>query len=311
MDLGIAIVSYNTRELTRECLASVYRGVDASRLSAQVWLIDNASSDGSAQMVAEAYPQARLIARRENLGFARATNMAIDSLSSLDTPPRHVLLLNPDTRVVGDAIGLMVSFLDGHPGVGVVGAQLLHDDGSFQHGAFRFPTLWMAFFDFWPIHHRLLDSRLNGRYPRQWYESGRPFQIDHPIGADMMMRWEAIQQVGSLDVGYFMYCEEIDWCLRARGAGWEAYCVPEAKIVHLVGQSTRQLRDEMFVALWRSRYRLFARHYGRAYQAMVRVIVRAGLKRQMRATRRAAQLGEIGEDEAHQRLVACRRVMEM
>lgn len=311
MDLGVVVVSYNTRELTRDCLASVYRAVDVSGLNAQVWVVDNASSDGSAGMVAEGYPQARLIASHNNLGFAGATNLATESMSSLDTPPRHVLLLNPDTQVERDSIGLMVSFLGRHPRAGLVGPQLVYGDGSFQHGAFRFPTLWMAFFDFWPIHHRLVDSRLNGRYPRRLYGSGDPFPIDHPLGAAMMVRWEAIQQVGLLDVGYFMYCEEIDWCMRAKAAGWEAYCVPEARIVHLAGQSTRQFQDEMFVALWRSRFRLFERHYSRTYRGLVRVIVQAGLRCQMGRVRRALGRGDIGEDAARRRLAACRCVMEM
>lgn len=311
MDLGVVVVSYNTRDLTRDCLASVYRAVEASGLSAQVWVVDNASSDGSAGMVAEGYPQARLIASQNNIGFAGATSLAIESMSSLDVPPRHVLLLNPDTQVERDSIGLMVSFLDRYPRAGLVGPQLLYGDGRFQHGAFRFPTLWMAFFDFWPIHHRLVDSRLNGRYPRRMYGAGDPFPIDHPLGAAMMVRWEAIQQVGLLDVGYFMYCEEIDWCMRAKAAGWEAYCVPAAKIVHLAGQSTRQFQDEMFVALWRSRFRLFERHYSRTYRGLVRVIVRAGLRGQMGRVRRALAHGGIGEDAARRRLAAYRCVMEM
>ena len=315
MDLGIAIVSYNTHQLTIDCLTSVYRALGASDLDAHVWVVDNASPDGSAEMIREHFPQATLVASQENLGFARATNLAIEKMSALDVPPRHVLLLNPDTIVQQndhqDALSLLVSFLDEHPQVGVAGAQLLYGDSAFQHGAFRFPTLWMAFFDFWPINYRLTGSRLNGRYPRQWYDSGRPFPIDHPLGAALMIRWQTMQQVGLLDAGFFMYCEEIDLCMRVKAAGWDIYCVPKARVTHLAGQSTQQFRDEMFVALWRSRFRLFEKHYSRLYGIVVRGIVRAGLMREMRRTKRALRRGGMGRDQAERRLAAYRRVMEM
>ena len=311
MDLGIVVVSYNTRQLTRDCLVSVYRALDVPGMAAHVWVVDNASPDDSAEMVRQSFPRATLTASQDNLGFAQGANLAIERIRSLPAPPRHLLLLNPDTIVHRDAFSHLVAFLDEHPRVGIVGARLSYGDGAFQHGAFRFPTLWMAIFDFWPINYRLLDSRLNGRYPRRWYESGDPFPIDHPLGAALMIRWETIEQVGLLDTGYFMYCEEIDWCMRAKAAGWEVFCVPRAKIVHLGGGSARQLPDEMFVALWRSRYRLFQKHYGWLYRVLVRGVVRLGLMREMSRTRRALRRGEIGQHEANRRLRVCRRVMEM
>jgi len=204
-----------------------------------------------------------------------------------------------------------VAFLDEHPHVGTVGPQPVYGDGSFQHGAFHFPTLWMAFFDFWTINHRLIDSRLNGRYPRRWYQSGEPFRIDHPLGAALMIRWETVQQIGPLDTGFFMYCEEIDWCMRAIAAGWEAYCLPRARITHLAGQSTRQFRHEMFVALWRSRFRLFEKHYRRGYRILVRAIVRAGLARKVRQAERALRRGEIAPNEAARRLAAYAQVADV
>jgi len=311
MDLGIIVVSYNTRELTCDCLASTYDALAASDLCAQVWVVDNASPDGSAALVGERFPQATLVASQENLGFARATNLAIEMIAHSQTPPRHLLLLNPDTLVSEDAFKLMVAFLDEHPHVGIVGPQLVYGDGSFQHGAFHFPTLWMAFFDFWTINHRLINSRLNGRYPRRLYEAGEPFRIDHPLGAALMIRWETIQQIGVLDTGFFMYCEEIDWCMRAIAAGWEVYCLPRARITHLAGQSTRQFRHEMFVALWRSRFRLFDQHYSRGYRVLVRAIVRAGLARKVRQTERALRRGAIAPDEAARRLAAYGQVADV
>ncbi len=311
MDLGIVVVSYNTRRLTADCLDSVYRALAAFPLDAHVWVVDNASTDGSAQMIRERFPQATLVASEENLGFARGTNLGLERMAAEADAPRYALLLNPDTLVAEDALSLMVTFLDEHPEAGVAGAQLQYGDGSFQHGAFHFPTLWMAFFDFWMIHHRLLDSRLNGRYPRRLYAAGEPFPIDHPLGAALMIRWETVRQVGMLDPEFFMYCEEIDWCIRVKKAGWRIYCVPQARITHLAGQSTQQFREAMFVALWRSRYRLFAKHYGPLYRRLVRLIVRAGLQRRVREAQWAIQQGSLDSEEGARRIAAYRQVMEL
>lgn len=311
MDLGIVVVSYNTRQLAHNCLASVFDALQHERLSAQVWVVDNASSDGSAEMVLRDHPQVSLIASPENIGFAGGTNLGLAAIERVPDTPRHVLLLNPDTLVRPNALTEMVSFLDAEPAAGAVGAQLFYGDGSFQHGAFRFPTLWMAFFDFWTINHRLTNSRLNGRYPRQQYDAGRPFPIDHPLGAALMIRHETLTRVGPLDEGYFMYCEEIDWCIRAKRAGWGIYCVPSAQIVHLAGQSTSQFREQMFVALWRSRLRLFEKHYGRAYNAAVRLILRAGIAKRVRQVRRALAEHTLETGVAQKQLDAYHSVLKM
>ena len=311
MDLGAVIVSYNTRQLTLDCLATLTDALEAARLDSHIWVVDNASPDGSAQAIGAAYPQVTLIASAENLGFARGTNVGLEAMSAQSSPPRYVLMLNPDTLVDREALPLLLAFLEQHPRVGVAGPQLRYGDGSFQHSAFRFPTLAMIFFDFWTIHHRLLDSPLNGRYPRSRYARGQPFAVDHPLGAAMLTRWETLQQVGQLDPGYFMYCEEIDWCRRVKRAGWQIYCVPAAQIVHLGGQSTQQFRERMFVALWQSRYRLFERHYGPLYRRWARLIVRAGLRRRLRETEAALRCGDISPEQARQRADAYRRVMEM
>ena len=311
MDLGIVVVSYNTRQLTADCLRSVYEALEAERLAAQVCVVDNASGDGSAEMIGEVFPQAHLIASAENLGFARGTNLGIDAMLRSPDSPRHVLLLNPDTLVRPDALTEMVLFLDTHPQVGAAGARLSYGDGSFQHSAFHFPTLLMTFFDFWAINHRLINSRLNGRYPQHLYEAGEPFPIDHPLGAALMIRRETLAQVGPLDEGFFMYCEEIDWCIRAKRAGWNVYCIPQAHIIHLGGQSTGQFRDRMFVALWRSRFRLFEKHYSRAYTAAVRLILKAGLARRARQVRLALAAGAIDQEAADKQLYAYRTVLEL
>jgi GT2 family glycosyltransferase len=307
VDLSIVIVSYNVRDLLAACLDSVF--AEIARLAprtVEVFVVDNASADGSAAMVAERFPQVRLIVNSDNRGFAAANNQALR-----ESHGRCVVLLNPDTLVRPEALGTLLDFLDANPRVGVIGPRLVNPDGSFQHSAFGFPTLAQAFFDFFPIHHRLFDSRLNGRYPRRLYERGQPFCVDHPLGACLMARREALEQVGWLDEGFFIYCEEIDWCLRMKQAGWGVYCVPQAEVVHYVAQSTCQFRGEMFVALWRSRYRLFAKHYGRGFISAMRQIVRLGLWCEARRARGQAARGEIGAVELAKRLEAYRQVAAM
>lgn len=256
----------------KECLAVATEHLTASGgpLSAEIWVVDNSSTDGSTRAVAADFPDVRLISNERNRGFAAACNQAIRQCNG-----RYVLLLNPDTVLLGDALQELVNFADRHPRVGIVGGQLVYPDGSFQHSAFRFPTLPMAFLDFFPINHRLINSRLNGRYPASAY--GQPFPVDHPLGAAMLVRKDVFDQIGFLDEDFFIYCEEIDLCIRARRAGWDIYCVPSARIVHYSAQSTRQVRARMLVELYRSRYRLFRKHYGGAYNHLVRAIIRLGV----------------------------------
>jgi GT2 family glycosyltransferase len=317
LDLSTVIVSFNTRQLLKECLDSVYSSLAESTLTSEVIVVDNASHDGSAAMVRKHFPQVRLIANEENRGFAAANNQALRTLGygTGDTPhpqpSEYVTLLNPDTIVGGNALTTLVRFMDENPRAGACGARLLHSDGCFQHSAFAFPTLFQIFLDFFPINYRLTDSRLNGRYPRRLYQAGKPFPIDHPLGAALMVRREVIEQVGLLDERFFIYCEEIDWCLRIKADGWGIWCVPKAKIVHHVAQSTGQFRNEMFVALWKSRYQLFEKHYSRLFQWMARHIVKLGLWAEVRRARAAARRGEITENELTSRLTAYRQVREI
>jgi N-acetylglucosaminyl-diphospho-decaprenol L-rhamnosyltransferase len=316
-DFSIVIVSFNTRQLLKECLDAVYASLAESALVSEVIVVDNASHDGSVAMVREHFPQVRLIANEDNRGFAAANNQALRALGygtgagPHPPPPEHVMLLNPDTIVGKSALTTLVRFMDENPQAGACGARLLHSDGRFQHSAFAFPTLLQVLLDFFPINYRLADSRLNGRYPCRLYQAGQPFPIDHPLGATLMVRREAIERVGLLDERFFIYCEEIDWCLRIKAAGWEIWCVPEAEIVHHVAQSTGQFRDEMFVALWKSRYQLFEKQYSRLFQWVVRRIVRLGLWAEARRARAAARRGEITQSELTSRLMAYRQVREI
>ena len=277
-DLAIIIVSYNTCDLLCSCLRSVYAGGGAQ---AQMWVVDNASSDGSPDMVRADFPQVHLVCLGSNVGFAAANNVALrglclDSAEAAPGSPEYVLFLNPDTEVTGDALSRLPEFLRTTPRAGVVGAALVYPDGGFQHSAFRFPTLWQIWFDFFAWPGRFVESPLNGRYVRAEYASGQPFLIDHPLGAACATRAQVVRQVGLMDERFFMYAEEIDWCMRVRRAGWDIYCLPSATVVHHAGGSTRRYRRHMDEALWRSRFRLFEKHYSPFFRLAARLLVHVG-----------------------------------
>ncbi len=283
LHLAVVIVSWNVRGLLADCLRSLFSDIERSNLQAQVWVVDNGSADGTPEMVTATFPAVRLIASRENLGFVRGNNLALRQINSpTPKPPDYVWLLNPDTEVQPGATAALLAALKSDPQTGVVGPKLLYPDGSLQHSAFRFPGLIQLIFDLFPLPARLYETPLNGRYPRRFYEGESPFPIDHPLGAAMMVRAETITEVGLLDEGYWMYCEEIDWCWRMRQAHWHIYCVPAARVVHHAGQSSGQVRISSFVNLWTSRARLYARHHGPLTRRLARALVRAGMQRQMR-----------------------------
>jgi GT2 family glycosyltransferase len=282
MHLGIAIVSFNTRDLLRACLASL----GAVQLPLRIVVVDNASHDGSAAMVRTEFPHVELLARTDNLGFAGGTNVALRHLGfctePTSGPPCDVaLLLNPDTVVHPGAIEALHQFLCDHPRVGMVGPRLLNPDGTIQPAAFRFPTLSMTVLDLFPpgevLPGRLYNSWWHGRYPQE--QGQQPFPIDHPLGACILARRAVIEQIGLLDEGYFMYAEEVDWCLRAQRAGWAIWQVPQARVTHIGGASTSQFRASMQVALYASRLRFFERQYGPARTSAHRLIIRAGMLR--------------------------------
>jgi N-acetylglucosaminyl-diphospho-decaprenol L-rhamnosyltransferase len=294
-DLAIVVVTWNVRDLALDCLESAYADIERGELRAQVWVTDNASHDGTAQAIPDRFPQARLIASPTNLGFAGGNNVALRAMGFGERGaalPHAVLLLNPDTRVQPGALSELLRALDGQPQAGIVGARLVYGDGGFQHSAFVFPGLAQLIIDLFPVPGRLRESRLNGRYPRHLYAGREPFRVDHPLGAAMLVRGESIRRVGLLDEGFHIYCEEIDWAWRMREAGWLAYCAPTAEIVHYAGQSTQQARPQMVVALWASRLRLYALHYGPLKNYLARLIIRAGMNRRIQAAARDSSQDE-------------------
>jgi N-acetylglucosaminyl-diphospho-decaprenol L-rhamnosyltransferase len=234
--LSVIIVNWNTRELLRECLAELSKDegqrtkvVHLSSLifgpSSEVIVIDNASSDGSVEMVRREFPAVRLIVNESNLGFARANNGGIAASRG-----RYVLLLNSDTLASASALDTLIAFMDAHPEAGVVGPRLLRPDGAPQPYAFGGdPTLaYLA--------RRGLNRLLRRRYLHDWNTNAIQ-EVDWVSGACLMARRAAIEQAGPLDESMFMYFEDNEWCLRIRKVGWKVFYDPQAAIVHLGGQS--------------------------------------------------------------------------
>ena len=282
-DLAVLVVSWNVCELLCVCLRSLLDDLERSGLEAEVWVVDNASTDGSPERVAEEFPAVHLVALPDNVGFTRANNLVLrDLIAGRPSHWRYVWLLNPDTEVLPGATRALVEWMEREPRAGIVGPQLLYGDGSLQHSAFRFPGLVQLAFELFRLPQRLYDTPVNGRYAAHRYARGRPFAVDHPLGAAMLVRLEAVSQVGLLDEGFTMYCEEIDWCWRMRRAGWRAYCVPQARVVHHGGRSAAQTPVSSFVRLWTSRARLYAFHHGPVTRRLARAMVRIGLRRRAR-----------------------------
>jgi N-acetylglucosaminyl-diphospho-decaprenol L-rhamnosyltransferase len=268
-DLSIVIVSWNVRDLLQSCLRSIYPPdgrCDAPAIETIV--VDNVSTDGSVEMVRQDFPQVALIANAENRGFTGGSNQGIAAGRG-----RYVLLLNPDTKVLDDALSRMVAYMDAHPQVGALGPMLLNPDGSVQSSRRRFPTPATAFFESttlqsWFPRHRLL---------RDYYVLDEPddaiVEVDWVTGACLLARRAALDQVGALDDGYFMYSEELDWCRRAKTAGWQVVYYPEARVIHYGGQSSEQVKAFQIIQFNRSKIRYFAKHHGALVAATLRAFL--------------------------------------
>lgn len=259
MDLSIVIVSWNTRRLLQACLRSVFDHLGG--LHAEVLVVDNASRDGSAELVAREFPEARLIANDRNVGFAAANNQAIR-----ESRGRHLLLLNSDTEVLAGVLPALVRYGDTHPEVGVLGCRVLNPDRSLQPTCFRFPSLASLLLLATGLH-RLGWPRFLGRYRMVHWRRDDERDVDVVTGCCMLVRRSASDEVGLLDEQFFMFGEETDWCTRFRHAGWAVRFAPVGEIIHYGGASAEKLHARRGMLLWGSLVRLHRKHGGRAAAA--------------------------------------------
>jgi GT2 family glycosyltransferase len=279
VDVTIVVVSLNTRDLLAACLRSV---ASTHKTCVRVHVVDNGSTDGSADMVARDFPSVRLTRAGANRGFAAANNCAIREAGS-----RYVLLLNPDTVVAADTVGALVSFLDQRPDVGIAGPKILFPDGRFQSCGYRFPTLLGEIRQSKNINRVI--RRVVGDEPACVVPS-RPADVDWVDGACLMIRRQTIGEIGLLDEQFFLYAEELDWCFRARQAGWRVAVVPHVTMVHYQGQSSAQSSDFSLAHLVETRLRYYRKNHGLATAALTSLVYAAGCLKQLRRDRRAASV---------------------
>jgi hypothetical protein len=231
-------------------------------------VIDAASSDGTAEAVARAFPSVRLLPSSENLGFTRGNNRALRIARG-----RHLLLLNPDTVVRAGAIELMARYLDAHPDVGAVGPKLLFPDGTVQESRYRFPTRLTAFVEGTVLQRWLGESQVVRDFHLRDRSSDEVQDVDWLYGACVMVRREAARQVGLFDEGFFMYSEEVDLCRRIRGGGWRIVYLPTPEVVHHEGKSSEQNPAARDLRFHESRFRYYAKHHGRGWALALRLAV--------------------------------------
>ena len=233
MDLSVVLLSYNTRDLLEQALHTVVEA--AAGLEVEIFVVDNASHDGSADMVAASFPQVKLIRNRENIGFSAGNNIAFEQVRG-----RHVLVLNSDTIVRRDTLRCLVQFLDEHPDVGAVGCKILNPDGTLQPDCMRgFPTPMAAFCKVSGLSRLFPQSPRFARYNMTYLDPEKKHEVEVLSGSCMMVRKQTMDQVGMLDEDYFMYGEDIDWCFRMHSAGWKICYLPDTEIIHFRGESGR------------------------------------------------------------------------
>jgi N-acetylglucosaminyl-diphospho-decaprenol L-rhamnosyltransferase len=270
-DLSIVIVNWNTRDLLRDCLKSVYESQGSFTFETVV--VDNCSRDGSCAMVGNEFPQVHVIESEINGGYAYANNLGLRRFHA-----RYYLLLNSDTVLPPHALEQMLEFMDTHPEAGMAGPKLVLADGSLDLACRRsFPTVENSFYKLFGLSRLFPKSKRFGRYNLTYLDPDETAEVDSVVGAFMVVRGEVIEQVGGLDESYFMYAEDLDWALRAKQAGWKVYYYPEVTVLHYKRKASEQNRDKANYEFWRAMYIFYRKHYAEATPSWVHYLVLGGL----------------------------------
>lgn len=272
IDVSIVIVSWNTRDLLYECLTSLKAETQSVQWEAIV--IDNCSVDGSAAMIRESFPWARMIVNVCNRGFAAANNQGIEVSCG-----RYVLLLNPDTVILDGAVEKSVAYMDVHSDVGVLGCQVLEAKDRIQPTCFMFPSPMNLVLVYTGLSDLFSRSRVFGRAHMSWWDRNVERDVDVVSGMFMLVRSKAIREVGLMDEDYFVYGEEADWCFRFQNAGWRRVFAPIAQIIHCDGggKSTIQLRASMYVQMQKSLLIFMRKHRGVVNWLIAKVVIIAAM----------------------------------
>lgn len=271
MRLSVVFLSYNTRDLTRQALNSVLAAAEG--LEAEIFVVDNASADGSADMVAAEFPQVKLVCNEANVGFSAGNNVALRQVTG-----EYALLINTDTIVRRDALHAMVEFLDAHPEAGACGCKILDPDGTLQLDSRRgFPTPLAAFCKMSGLSRLFPKHPLMARYHLTHLDPEQTAEIEVLSGSCMMVRKAAMDQVGLLDEDYFMYGEDIDWCYRFHQAGWKIYYLPTTAIIHFRGESGRGTPLKILYRKSRAMSIFVNKHMARRYRFFPLWLLQVGI----------------------------------
>jgi GT2 family glycosyltransferase len=266
LDLSIIVVNWNGRDFLAKCLQCVEATVKTTRYETIV--IDNNSSDGSQDMVRTQFPNVKLIANDDNVGFAAANNQGIQISDA-----RYILLLNSDAFVKENTIDRMTAFMDAHPEAGMSACKLLYEDGRLQLSCATFPTLATELYIALGLDKLFPKSKIFGKYLMTDWDYNTAREVDVVMGAFMFARKSAVDSVGMMDESFFMYSEEVDWCYRFKAAGQKIFFTPEAECVHIWGGSSRAVKVETLIRLYRARVQFFRKHYGRLSAFLYKIIL--------------------------------------
>jgi GT2 family glycosyltransferase len=271
MDLSVVIINYKSREPLIACLDALLADVRGSGFAVDVLVIDNASGDGSIEMLAERYPSIRRIANPENVGYARAVNQGIR-----ETAGPYLLVLNPDCEAHPGALRVMRDYLDAHPGTAMVGPRMLNTDGTLEFSARAFPTPWTFLFNRYSLLTRLFPGNpWSRRYLLSDWDHSTPRDIGWLSGACMLVRRAAIEKVGGMDETFFMFNEDVDWCRRMQLGGWANTYVPAAAFTHHIGASKGKVAPKVIWSRHLGMIHYLHKHHPThfAFEALAAVII--------------------------------------
>ena len=259
MDLTIIIVNYNVKEFLEQSINSIQKS--CKDVQYEIVVVDNASTDGSVGFIRSAFPDIKLITNTDNKGFAAANNQAIKLAQG-----NFILLINPDTIVQEDTFSVIINFFKDHPDCGMVGCKIMNPDGSLQLACRRsFPTPWIAFTKISGLSKVFPKSKLFGRYNLTYLDPDEIYEVEAISGSFMFFRRDVIHDVGYLDESFFMYGEDLDWCFRIREAGWKIFYVPETKIIHFKGESSKKSDTDLILQFYRAMKLFVEKHYHHRY----------------------------------------------
>ena len=310
VDVSIVIVSFNTKDLTRQCLEHVQKHAAAVRH--EVLVVDNASGDGSADMVAAEFPRVHLVRSNENKGFAGGNNPAMKIARG-----RYILLLNSDAFLAEGVLEKTIDYMDDHPRIGVLGCRLTDPDGTLQPSARMLPGPLNKILHITGLAARFSKSKFFGRVDYTWWDHSEPRTVGWVVGAYFLIRRETMENIGVLDERYFLYFEEIDYCLTARRAGWEVVFYPHAEIVHIGGQSTIKVPGkisakgrQMVSIRLTSEFRYYRKMYGWLRLLSI-VVIEAGWNATVFVKNFLSRSGEAADkmDEARMMIRLIRRTL--